>query len=175
MNGTLHTENGRYVLRFERRLPHPPEKVWRAITDPGHLSSWFPADMAMELRSGAPIRFHFRENEGPDGDGVILDLDPPRAFAFTWGDELLRFELRSDGDGCVLVFTDTFDDPAKAARDAAGWDLCLERLHALLDGTSADLPPQRWHERFAAYRKEFGPEFSAKGAPADHPVNRDVR
>src|SRR5439155_20424380 len=34
VNGTLWTEQGRQVLRFERRLAHPVEKVWRAITEP---------------------------------------------------------------------------------------------------------------------------------------------
>jgi uncharacterized protein YndB with AHSA1/START domain len=167
MDATLTTEDGRYVLRFARRLPHAPEKVWRAVTDPAQLSRWFPADMEMELRRGAPIRFTFRQNEGPPGEGVILELDPPRLFAFSWGHELLRFELTPDGAGCVLVLTDTFDDPAKAARDAAGWDVCLDGLEALLDGRSPDWAPmERWAERFAAYRTEFGPEFSSKGAPS---------
>ena len=34
MNATLETANDRPVLRFERRLAHSPEKVWKAITDP---------------------------------------------------------------------------------------------------------------------------------------------
>ena len=34
MNATLDTVDGRPVLRMERRLAHPPEKVWRAIHEP---------------------------------------------------------------------------------------------------------------------------------------------
>jgi len=29
-------------------------------------------------------------------DGVIIELEPPRLFAFSWGDDLLRWELRPD-------------------------------------------------------------------------------
>ncbi len=31
--GTLRVDDGEWSLRFERRLEHPREKVWRAITD----------------------------------------------------------------------------------------------------------------------------------------------
>ena len=34
--------DGRWRLRFTRALAHPPEKVWRAITEPEHLAQWFP-------------------------------------------------------------------------------------------------------------------------------------
>jgi hypothetical protein len=72
------------------------------------------------------------------------------------GDEL-RFELRPDGDGCVLVFTHAFDDRNKAARDAAGWDRPFVRLEALLGGEpmseKESLEGCEVHERYAA---EFG-------------------
>ena len=46
-----------------------------------------------------------------------------------WGQEILRFELQPDGeDGCVLLFTNTFDELGKAARDGAGWHSCLDLL-----------------------------------------------
>ena len=42
MYGELEQLNdGRWRLRFTRALAHPPEKVWRAITEPEHLASWF--------------------------------------------------------------------------------------------------------------------------------------
>jgi hypothetical protein len=41
-------------------------------------------------------------------------------FAFTWGKDLLRFELSADGRGCLLVFTHSFDNHASAPRSAAG-------------------------------------------------------
>jgi uncharacterized protein YndB with AHSA1/START domain len=153
--GTLHTVDGRSVLRFERRLPHPVEKVWRAITEPAHLGHWFPAEMRMDLAPGAPIHFAFREGEGPATEGTIVELDPPRVFAFTWDRDLLRWELRPEGQGSLLVFTHTFDDRAGAASIASGWEGCLEALGEVLDGRPVDLP-DRWAERHEAYVERFG-------------------
>ena len=58
----------------------------------------------------------------------MLVFDPPSVMEFTWGADLLRIELRNDGAGTLLTLTDTFDDLGKAARDAAGWHECLDRL-----------------------------------------------
>ena len=41
--GTLDTIGGKAVVRFERRLAHAPEKVFRAISDPAEMRHWFPA------------------------------------------------------------------------------------------------------------------------------------
>jgi hypothetical protein len=38
-DGQLEELNGRWRLRFTRVLPHAPEKVWRALTDPQHLEA----------------------------------------------------------------------------------------------------------------------------------------
>ncbi len=141
MNETLIGTDGRWVLRFERRLTHPVEKVWRAITEPAELSGWFPADMEMDLQEGGKILFVFREGEGPTQDGSIVELDPPRVFAYTWGDDLLRWELWPEDGGCRLVFTHTFDDRPSAASFAAGWTICLAALHRVAAGqplTGAD-------------------------------------
>jgi uncharacterized protein YndB with AHSA1/START domain len=43
MDGTLETIDGRPALRFERRLAHSVERVWRAVSEPAELARWFPA------------------------------------------------------------------------------------------------------------------------------------
>lgn len=63
MSETLRTIEGRSVLRVERRFPHPPEKVWPALTESDHLSAWFPSDVEMEHKVGGAVRFVFREGE----------------------------------------------------------------------------------------------------------------
>jgi uncharacterized protein YndB with AHSA1/START domain len=152
--GTLSVIAGRNVLRFERRYPHPVDKVWRAITEPAHLSRWFPADMRMELQLGAKIRFVFREAEWDESDGEITALDPPRLFEFTWAGDVLRWELAPDGGGCLLVFHHTFEDRAGAASSASGWEGCL----AGLDEVLGDTPPEQphWAERHEEYVELFG-------------------
>jgi uncharacterized protein YndB with AHSA1/START domain len=164
---TLNERDGRYVLRMERRLAHPVDKVWRAITEPAELSRWFPADMDMELVAGAKIRFVFRADEGPTGDGEITELDPPRVFAYTWEDATLRWELRPDGHGCLLTFTHTFDDRPSAASFAAGWHLCLDALAVdVLAGAPAEAS-QSWAELHEGYVEAFGLAAGALAEAAD--------
>ncbi|MGH8903647.1 MAG: SRPBCC family protein [Egibacteraceae bacterium] len=155
MNETLRTVDGRSVLRTERRLAHRPEKVWRAFTEPAHLTQWFPADMEMELRVGATVSFVFRDDEGPAMDGVVVELDPPRVFAYTWDDELLHWELRPDGEGCLLILTHTFDDRPGAASLATGWRVCLDALDMVLDGRPVQ-EPGNVVELHEAYVEAFG-------------------
>jgi uncharacterized protein YndB with AHSA1/START domain len=155
VTGTLHTVDGRSVLRFERRLAHPMEKVWRALTEPAELAHWFPATMETELRVGAPIRFEDRNHPGEPLTGEITELDPPRLFAYTWSDSELRWELRPDGAGCVLMFTHTFDDRPAAASYATGWDGCLDALETSLAGGSSGDPTAQYAERHEAYVDAF--------------------
>jgi hypothetical protein len=61
-------------------------------------------------------------------DGRVLELDPPHRFAFLWGAEELRFELAGEGDGCRLVLTHLISNADEAARNAAGWHACLDKL-----------------------------------------------
>lgn len=158
MNGTLHTTGGRSVLRFERRLRHPVEKVWRAVTDADEMAHWFPASVDMELRAGGKIQFTFPGGEMDTGDGVITELDPPRVFAFTWNGEPLRMELRPDGEGTLLIFTHTFDDRPMAGSFATGWETCLGALEARLSAVAPGGPgaPERYAERHDAYHAAFG-------------------
>ncbi|GAB2944168.1 SRPBCC family protein [Nonomuraea fastidiosa] len=144
---TLHAD-GRTTLRMQRRLPHPPGKVWRAVTGPEHMAAWFPAEVSID---GDRIAYGF----GPGGR--ITVNDPPRVFAHTWGDDELRWELAPDGDGTLLTFTHTFADRHGAASFAAGWHTCLAALHAHLDerpfpgtGDTARLHTARLHEDFIA-------------------------
>jgi uncharacterized protein YndB with AHSA1/START domain len=176
--GTLEVrDDGKYVLRFERHLDHPPEKVWRALTEPDQLRQWFPTDIEGERKRGAEIRFVFRENapraedmpellehDPEDLSGEFTEFDPPRVLAYTWGEEALRWELESTEDGCRLAFTHTFGErsgiphPAgpkkRAARDASGWEVCLASLEALLDGRNG-APTGLWESLYERYVQKF--------------------
>ena len=171
MNATLETANGRPVLRFERRLAHAPEKVWRALTEPAELAHWFPQDLDGAFKQGARLRFVFR-GEPPvldgkvieDFTGEVLEIDPPRLLAYSWGEDVLRWTLTPDGDGCLLTFTDTLGDLGKAARDGAGWHVCLAALQARLDGTAAP-DGDGWKQLYDDYQEAFGPQASAAPLP----------
>lgn len=161
MNATLQVVEGRSVLQFERRLAHAVDQVWPAITDPGRLRQWFPADVDLDLRPGARIRFVFRQGEGPTLDGEVTEVQPPHLLEYTWDDSVLRWELRAEGggpaQGCRLIFTFTFGDHDRAAIQAAGWHVCLDLLEALLDGRQPEWSPHaRRDELHEGYVERLG-------------------
>lgn len=140
--GEVLRSDGRWGLRYERRLTHRPEKVWRALTESAHLRHWLPCDIVGERREGAPLELPFWPAqvakygiEEPALHGEIRTWDPPRRFVWTWDGDLLDWELTGAGDGTLLTFTTWFgeDDAATAAGAGAGYHVCLDHLAELLD------------------------------------------
>jgi uncharacterized protein YndB with AHSA1/START domain len=166
--GTLERVGAVSILRYERRLAHPREKVWRALTDDADLAAWFPTTIEGDRHTGAPLHFSFRRAEGAPFDGEILDFVPPSLMELRWADDILRFEVEPDGAGCILRLQVTFPEHGKAARDAAGWHVCLERLTARCQGptTSSERPADPWEVVHRAYVERLGPEASVIGPPA---------
>ncbi len=163
-DGVLLEREGRFELRFERTLNHPVEKVWRAVTEPAGLSAWFPFDIEGPRETGADLRFVFREQEGEEFPGRMVEFTPTSAMELEWeGAETLRLELVPDGPGCVLTLINRFDEVGKAARDAAGWHECLDALEAHLDGEPA--PEGVWQAVHAKYVERFGPQAATIGPP----------
>jgi uncharacterized protein YndB with AHSA1/START domain len=163
MHGTYETIDERPTLRFERRIAHPVDAVWRAITDPEELEHWFPSRVEVDLRVGGGMTFTFLEQKLPEGPstmtGEVTDLEPPELFAFYWGRDHLIFELEpiEDGAGCRLRFTAVLDARDKAARDAAGWHVCLDRLEQHVNGGEAAAPGSEptpeWRELYEDYER----------------------
>lgn len=165
--------NGKWQLRFVRELSHPSEKVWRALVEPEHMAAWMPARMDGERRAGAALRFVFPEEPSHESTGEMLVFEPPRLLEYRWEDEVLRFELRPLEGGCELTFLTRFEEVGKAARDAAGWHVCLDLLEADLAGTEPGWRAEdRWRPLNARYREVFGPEASTIGPPEWHPESR---
>lgn len=167
--GTLERGDGTVTVRFTRLLPHPPEKVWRALTETEHLAAWFPTTIEGAFTPGAPLVFRFTTVAMPPMSGQVISCEPPKLLEFTWDDETLRFELDAHESGTRLDFTATFAEVGKAARDAAGWHVCLEHLADSINGQAGDPGPedQRWREVHPHYVAAFGPEASAIGPPQE--------
>jgi uncharacterized protein YndB with AHSA1/START domain len=166
MYGTYEEIDGKPAVRFERRYPHPVDRVWRAVTEPAELAHWFPNTVEVDLREGGRMHFTFPGGEMEPMEGAVTELDPPRRFSFTWGDEHLHIELEPDGDGCRLRFTQVLSTREQAARDAAGWHVCLDRLSDLLSGDAGEAPgteaTSEWSEHYEAYQR--------RGVPAGAPI-----
>ena len=92
------------AISFEFDLPHMPEKVWRALTDPELLSEWLLPVVGLELEPGAA--FTLKTQPYPGWDGIVncrmLEIDTHRKLSYTWvvGDSAQGFHLDT-----VVTFT----------------------------------------------------------------------
>lgn len=68
----------------EREIPHAPEKLWRALTQPHLIAEWL---MKNDFKLAVGERFQFREDYLPGGalDCEVLTIEPNRTLAYTWG------------------------------------------------------------------------------------------
>ena len=126
IEGTLEHVDGRPALRFRRRLNHPVERVWRAVSAYDDLAAWFVAPMEF---TGVGQKFEAMEQHGE-----VLRFEPPNVVEWQWGEEEFSFDLRPDGDGTLLTFVHVFADRDRAANYASGWHFHFDRLRAHLDG-----------------------------------------
>jgi uncharacterized protein YndB with AHSA1/START domain len=152
VTATQETIDGRPALRVERRLAHPIERVWRAVTEPAELAQWFVATVDWIPEEGETF-------EAGGERGRITTVDPPRALAWEWGAERYRFELAPDGPSATaLVFTHVFSpELGPGWQHAAGWETYFNRLDAHLDG--GHLTEQEAHEGITALMERYRAEF----------------
>ncbi|HZQ92636.1 MAG TPA: SRPBCC domain-containing protein [Terriglobales bacterium] len=108
-------------LKFEVEYPHPPERVWRALTDSGAITEWL---MTNNFEPRVGHRFQFRAKPMPGWNGIVdcqvRELDPPRRLSYTW---------KSNAIDTVVVWTLT--------PTAAGTNVRLE--HSGFEGIKAVL------------------------------------
>lgn len=138
-----------WVVRFERRLAHPREKVWRAITESDHLAHWLPCDIVGPRTAGAAVDLPFWPSHvarygleaTPALHGEIRVWDPPSVFEWTWDTDVLRWELSDVAGGTLLRFT-TWIAPGDegAIGTSAGYHVCLGHLQELLDAGAPSMP-----------------------------------
>jgi uncharacterized protein YndB with AHSA1/START domain len=176
-DATVLNAGARPAVRLERHLDDPPEVVWKALTERGQLRSWFPSDVLVAggvWTVGAAITFPFPpEVIDMTLTGQVLEVDEPQVLAFSWGEDRLRFELSPEANGTRLVLIDELP-PGAAARNAAGWETCLDRLAGL------EPAPDAWQPRFEAYAAAFepmlgpqeGPPAGYKGDQPERPARR---
>ena len=156
IHGTLQKSGDRPALRFEHVLSHPVERVWRAVSVPAELGSWFPAAVEWTPAVG----------ESFDAGGATLEVtavDPQQRLAWVYAGQLQSFELAPEGQGCRLTFTHVLDDRALAAQTAAGWETYLSRLQPHLDGR--DISEQVVHRRWAEIHERYAELFGVDPTP----------
>ena len=103
-------------IRREIQIDAPIDVVWQVITQPEHLTKWFPDSAELDLRPGGQGRF------GWDGHGTsvlrVVDVDVPHRFSYRWCHEegteplesnslLVTFELTPSDGGTRLQLTES--------------------------------------------------------------------
>jgi uncharacterized protein YndB with AHSA1/START domain len=95
-------------LSFEFDLPHSPEKVWRALTDPVLLAEWLLPVVGLELEPGTA--FTFKTQPYPGWDGTVhcrvLEVEEHRKLRYNWVvvdmDTVVTFTLVPTASGTRL-------------------------------------------------------------------------
>ena len=84
IEGQLIDVDGRPALRFERRLPHPVARVWRAVSEPAELERWFVATVPWTPQAGETF-------EAYGQSGRIIDCRSRHELGWEFGDERYAF------------------------------------------------------------------------------------
>lgn len=159
--GTLTFEGDYATLTFERRISHPVQVVWEALTEPEHLARWYLTKAHLDTRVGGSIDYW----TGPAQlhvTGKILIWEPSRVFEHEWNVEpqkdlpkgektIVRWELTPDGEGTLLRFTHRRLTRQTAIVFAGGMHAFLDRLENELDGA----PLADWGTRIDEVRSNY--------------------
>ena len=161
-DATLLRDGDRPILRFERHLPQSRDDVWRMVTDPHEMTSWFPTRIEIdEWKVGATLTHHFDEHDIDPLPGRVIEWDPPHRVRFTWAEDTISFELSPDPTGgTIFVLTEELGR-SRAARNAAGWDSCLDRLEFAHEA-------ETWTSRFDRYSTAFEPVLGPQEGPPEN-------
>jgi uncharacterized protein YndB with AHSA1/START domain len=131
------------AISLEFDLHHPPEKVWRALTDPALLSEWLLPIFDFKLQPEAT--FAFKTQPQPGWDGVvncqILEIESQRKLSYSWivGDNWLdtvvTFALTPTASGTRLSLVQSgfkADQKQNVAGARYGWKMMTGKLVDLL-------------------------------------------
>lgn len=141
------------LVRLERLLPGPIERVWSFLTESSLRQTWL-AGGQMDLVSGGSVSMiwyndtlsdeptpeRFAKHEGSTMTGTVLVCEAPHLLVYTWpmGDAVteVRFELEARGDDVMLVLTHSKLATDERRRNvAAGWTAHVEVFQQRLAGT----------------------------------------
>lgn len=65
----------------EREIPFPPEKIWRALTQPHLIEEWL---MKSDFVPKVDHRFKFTADWG-SVDCQVMEVEPNKTLSYTWG------------------------------------------------------------------------------------------
>jgi uncharacterized protein YndB with AHSA1/START domain len=166
--GEVLEQGEKATLVFRRRLNHPIDEVWKALTDSEELSRWYMTKATIEGRIGGsvdlvagPSRLHVT--------GRILTWSPPNVFEHEWKveprpeiksgeDAVIRWELKEDKEGTILHLEHRRLNRTTALGFAPGTHAFLDRLEAQLGG----LPMPGWQQRYEQVAPGYPPSWTSR-------------
>jgi uncharacterized protein YndB with AHSA1/START domain len=127
------------TVTVEREFAHPPEKIWRALTQPHLIEAWL---MKNDFVPALKHRFKLSADWG-SVDCEVLEIEPNRSLSYTWAamglDSVVTWTLTPAGAGTHLKVEQTGFQPGQdAAYNGAkyGWNkftAALDEVLAKLD------------------------------------------
>ncbi len=124
--------------RYTCNLPVPPERVWRALTEPAELSRWFAEHAEVEGWPGGAYRFWGRHTYGApsrsDATQTLVRFEPAELLSYSW-----QFDDKPSEVTCEL-------SPADSAKQPDGTRLEIRHVFAAAPATvrAKDLINDLW-------------------------------
>lgn len=129
-------------LVIERELPHPPEKVWRALTEGSLIKEWL---MNNDFQPVVGHRFKFRSTPMPNWNGVIdsevLVVEPNKKLSYSWGsmglESVVVWTLAATSGGTLVRMEQTGFRPDQEANYKGanyGWQKFIGNLERVVAG-----------------------------------------
>ena len=120
---------------IEREVPHPPEKIWRALTQPHLIQEWL---MQSDFQPVVNHQFKFRADWGAV-DCKVLEVEPNKTLSYTWGayglESVVTWTLTPTGTGTHLRMEQSgFRSDQQQAYQGAkfGWQKFFANLEQVL-------------------------------------------
>src|SRR3954467_7682806 len=156
----------RWTLVLVRELRHPPQKVWRALTDPAELGEWAPFEADGTLgTAGSRVKLTTGGSPTPRvSETTVTRADAPRVLEYNWGGQDIRWELESSGRGTRLTLWHNIDRRFISI-GAAGWHICFDVLDHFLSETPIGRIAGPEAMKFAGWQRlnaEYAQQFAAE-------------
>lgn len=133
----------REAIAFQVDLRHPPQKVWRALTEPELLREWLLPVIGFSLQPGAEFTLQAPQAY-PGWDGTVdcrmLEIEEQRKLSYTWAvpflDTVVTFTLTPIESGTRLSIVQSGFKPEQKQEFGGaryGWKMMSGRLGELLE------------------------------------------
>jgi len=130
------------TLVIEKKMSHPPEKIWRALTQGPLIKEWL---MENDFQPVVGHRFKFRSTPYGDWDGIIdsevLVVEPNKKLSYSWGTLGLESAvvwtlIATDGGTLLRMEQSGFgSDQDKAYKGAKyGWTQFIGNMERVVAG-----------------------------------------